>query len=632
MRTNWLESVYSDGSVQFVQSAFPKKGEAVRVALRLFADVPVQEIFLRTRINGGEERISMTREEEKNGLVYYRASVVCKEDTLHYQFYIVTEDTIYYYNQAGIFDCMPDEAYDFRIVYGYRQPEWVKHAVFYQIFPERFCNGDPEISVKDGEYQFDGHDTIQVKDWNAIPEEFHKTKCLDFYGGDLIGVRQKIPYLKELGVTALYLNPIFYAATIHKYDCLDYFKVDPHFGGDQALIDLVEELHKNDMRIILDVSINHTGSAHKWFNKEGIFFDKSIGAYNNPGTLERDYYFFGENNSYKAWWNVETLPTLNYTSEALREILYRGEDSLVKHWLKSPFHIDGWRFDVADVMARNDEHQLHHEVWPELVDSIKNTKSDAYVVAEEWGDCPEFLQGNEWDTPMNYYGCARPVREYVGEHDLFLGREESVRKTKPNQSAKALGRRIRQHFGKIPFQLQQVQFNLLDSHDASRLHNNPDISWEAVKVAITLLFTLPGAPSIYYGDEAGIEGRMNTNEGFRYPMPWNKKYKEDAPYKTYQTLARMKQTKEAFVEGGFKILLEQGKVFAFARFTDKQLYYIVTSMEEGNQEISLSYDIFGLSRVDGLEEIFGEQISYQDNDGNIILQMPGKTAYVFAVC
>ncbi len=631
MRTNWLESVYSDGSGQFVQPAFPKKGETVRVAIRMFAHVPVLEVLLRTRINGGEERISMVREEEKDGLVYYRANVTCKEDTLHYQFYIVTEDAIYYYNQEGISDCMPDETYDFRIVYDYRQPEWVKHAVFYQIFPERFCNGEPKISVKDGEYQFDGHDTIQVKDWNAVPEEFDKTNCLDFYGGDLIGIRQKIPYLKELGVNALYLNPIFYAATIHKYDCLDYFKVDPHFGGDQALIDLVEELHKNDMRIILDVSINHTGSAHKWFNKEGIFFDKSIGAYNNPNALERKYYFFGENNSYKAWWNVDTLPTLNYTSQELREILYRGEDSLVKHWLKAPFHIDGWRFDVADVMARNDEHQLHHEVWPELVDSIKSVKKDAYVVAEEWGDCSEFLQGNEWDTPMNYYGCARPVREYVGEHDLFLVREEAVRKTKPNQSAKALGRRIRQHFGKIPFQLQQVQFNLLDSHDASRLHNNPNVSWEGVKVAITLLFTLPGAPSIYYGDEAGIDGRLDTNEGFRYPMPWDKNFKEDTPYKTYQTLAGLKRTKEAFVDGGFKILLEQGKVFAFARFTDKQLYYVVTSMEESNQEVQLSYDIFGLREVEALEEIFGEQISYQDKEGNIVLQMPGKTAYVFAV-
>lgn len=628
MKTDWLESVYSDGSELFVQPALPKKGEEITISIRFFVDAPVQAVMLRTRINGGEERIHMECGEEKNGFVYYSAKVRCKEDSLHYHFFIVANEMIYYYNQAGILEYMPDETYDFRIVYDYRQPAWVKNAVFYQIFPERFCNGNPENDVKDGEYQFDGYDTIQVKDWNTVPLSYDKVHCLDFYGGDLEGIKAKIPYLKELGVTALYLNPIFYAATIHKYDCLDYFTVDPHFGGDKALEELVEELHKNDMRIILDVSINHTGSAHKWFNKDGEFFDKSVGAYNNPNAIEREYYFFGENNTYKAWFDVDTLPTLNYTSEALKEMLYKGEDSLVKKWLKPPFNIDGWRFDVADVMARNDEVQLHHEVWPELVESIKSTKEDAYVVAEEWGECGEFLQGKEWDTPMNYFGCARPVREFVGEWDLFLAREEVIHHTKPNQSAKALANRIRQHLFKIPFQLQQVQFNLLDSHDASRLHNNPNISWEEVKIANVLLFTLPGTASIYYGDEAGIDGRLEDTEGCRYPMPWDKDVKKDAPYQCYYTLAHMKWENEAFCGGGFRIIWEEGKIFAFARFTEKQLFYIVCSMEEEVAGITLPYDIFGRKRAGRLREVFGSELKYQDHEGNIMLQVPAKSAYV----
>lgn len=628
MKTNWLESVYSDGSKLFVQPVLPKKGEEVTISIRFFADAPVKAVMLRTRINGGEERIHMERGEEKNGLVYYFAKVSNKEDSLHYHFFIVANEMIYYYNQAGIQEYMPDETYDFRIVYGYRQPAWVKGAVFYQIFPERFCNGNPANSVKDGEYQFDGHNTIQVKDWNTVPAPYDETYCLDFYGGDLEGIRKKIPYLKELGVTALYLNPIFYAATVHKYDCLDYFTVDPHFGGDRALQELVEELHKNDMRIILDVSINHTGSAHKWFNKDGEFFDKSIGAYHNPDALERQYYFFGENNDYKAWFDVDTLPTLNYTSEALKEILYKGEDSVVKKWLKPPFNIDGWRFDVADVMARNDEVQLHHEVWPEIAKSIKDTKEEAYVVAEEWGDCGEFLQGGEWDTPMNYFGCARPVREFVGEWDLFLAKEEVIHHTKPNQSAKALANRIRQHLFKIPFQLQQVQFNLLGSHDTSRLHNNPKISWEEVKIADVLLFTLPGTASIYYGDEAGIDGRLEDTEGCRYPMPWDKDFKEGKPYQCYHTLAYMKRENEAFYEGGFRILWEEGKIFAFARFTEKQLFYIVCSMEDKTEQITLPFDIFGRKCAGHPQEIFGSELGYQEQEGNIKLQVPAKSAYV----
>ena len=151
MRTNWLESVYSDGSETFVQPALPKKGEDVTVSIRFFADAPVQAVMLRTRINGGEERLHMQRGKEKNGLVYYSVKVSSKEERFHYHFYIVAEETVYYYNQLGISDYMPDETYDFSVLYDYRQPSWVKNAVFYQIFPDRFCNGNPENTVKDGE-------------------------------------------------------------------------------------------------------------------------------------------------------------------------------------------------------------------------------------------------------------------------------------------------------------------------------------------------------------------------------------------------------------------------------------------------------------------------------------------------
>ena len=347
------------------------------------------------------------------------------------------------------------------------------------------------------------------------------------------------------------------------------------------------------------------------------------------GSDEREYYFFeGDTKSYYAWAGFDSLPTLNYTSEKLRDEIYRAEDSVLRKWLKPPYSIDGWRFDVADVFARKDEIQLDHELWPEIRRAIREENPDAYILAEDWGDCSQYLQGEEWDSPMNYFGCARPVREFVGDWDLFLVKEEVIHQTKPNQSGKALAKRIRQHLCKIPFALQQVQFNLLGSHDASRLHNNPNISWEAVKVANVLLFTLPGTASIYYGDEAGIDGRMEDTEGCRYPMPWDKDFKKEAPYKCYQTLAHMKRENKAFCGGGFKILWEEGKVFAFARFTEEQLFYVVCSMERENAEITLPYDIFGKQNAGNVKEIFGCEVQYEDCDGNIVLTVPGQTAYV----
>jgi alpha-glucosidase len=358
------------------------------------------------------------------------------------------------------------------------------------------------------------------------------------------------------------------------------------------------------MKIIIDVSINHTGIAHKWFNRDGTFFPKTIGAYNNPNTPEREYYFFGENNSYKAWWDVETLPTLNYTSKLLREQLYNSPDSVIKKWLKPPYNIDGWRFDVADVMARNKELQLHHEVWPEIRKSIKEENPEAYILAEDWTDCTEFLQGNEWDSPMNYFGCGRPLREFAGETDLFCARSPLLQNKAYKPTAKHLAERIRSYLCKLPTVIQQNQFNLLDSHDVSRLHNNKKVNPSHVRGAVIMMFCLPGAPNIYYGDEANINGTIETVEGCRYPMPWGCDFEKEETFELYSTLCKLKTGKDALRDGGFKILHEDDYVFSIARFTQDSMYFAVFSTDDEERELRLSLTHFGLQEAKGCE-VFG---------------------------
>lgn len=628
---NWFTSVYSDGSRWFVSNPLPKKGEEIAIALQASQDAPLSAVFLRAKINGVEHLERMERVSVRDGLSRYEARVRVWEDELRYQFYLATESCVYYYTEAGITTHIQDEGRDFRLLTDYQQPKWVKNAVFYQIFPERFCNGNPGNDVKDGEYVFDGFPARQVKDWSSVPEEYGKARCLDFYGGDLEGIRQKIPYLKKLGVTALYLNPVFYAATVHKYDCLDYFHVDPHFGGDKALEELCRELHANGMRIILDVSINHTGIANRWFNRDGTFFPKTEGAYNNPDSPEREFYFFGKDNSYKAWWDVPTLPTLNYTSRRLRQRLYLDPDSVVKKWLKPPYSTDGWRFDVADVMARNDEIQLHHEVWPQIRKSIKEENPEAYVLAEDWSDCSEFLAGGEWDSPMNYFGSARPIRQFYGEPDLFNARLPELRDNPHKMTARELSARITGFLSRLPFAIRQVQFNLLDSHDTPRLHNNPRISEDALRGAAIMLFTLPGCASIYYGDEAEIDGRTTSNEGCRYPMPWNKDIEATAAYKLYSALARIKTGREAFLDGGFKVVWDEDYVFAFARFTPDELFFTVCSADPEDRTVRLPLDSFGthfaprgIPRTDAL----GEPLDADVADGFLRLSVPAGKAYL----
>lgn len=614
----WLESIHSDGSAAFVSNPSPKLFEYVTIRIRFYEDAPVKHVILRSMPNGMERLDEMHLSRKEKGFVYYETTLNMNENRIQYHFYLVCDDAVYFYTQREITTYLPDHTYDFVLLTDYRQPVWVKDAVFYQIFPERFCNGDPSNDVKNGEYSQNGHPTIQMEKWDLPALRYPQAHCLDFFGGDLQGILEKIPYLKELGVTALYLNPIFFAPSSHKYDCLDYFHVDPHFGGDQALADLSAALHENGMKLILDISINHTGIAHKWFNRDGNLFDKSVGAYNNPDSLERKYYFINEDNTYHGWFNVDTMPTLNYTSEELRDIIYRNEDSVLKKWLKPPYNIDGWRFDVADTFARNDRIQLADELWPEICRSIKEVNPQAYILAEHWGDCSKYLQGGVWDSPMNYFGCGRVIRQFLGEPDLFMQKHPAMHDFSGRMSAEDMKNRILQHLAKMPYALWENQFNLFDSHDTSRLHNNPKVNREEYRGAVMFQFMLPGAPSIYYGDEAEIDGYTDSMEGCRYPMPWGKDFQQSERYQLIHTLAKLKAEHPALRSGSMRILFAEGNIFAIARFQDEEAFVCVISTEDRDKTIRLPLGALGAAHPEGTTDLFGTSLHWEKADAHAI--------------
>lgn len=626
----WLESVHSDGTAEFVSNPAPKLFETVIIRIRMYEDAPVKHVLLRTIPNGAERFAQMRICKRERGFVYYEAELTMTEKRMPYQFYLVCEEIVYFYTQKEITTYIPDHTYDFVLLTDYVQPEWVKDAVFYQIFPERFCNGEPSNDVQDGEYSQDGWPTIRMKNWEDKALTYEEGHCLDFYGGDLQGVKEKIPYLKDLGMTAVYLNPIFFAPSVHKYDCLDYFHVDPHFGGDEALAELSKALHDNGMKLILDISINHTGIAHKWFNRDAVWFDKSVGAYNNPDSKERAFYFFGENNSYHGWLGVQTLPTLNYTSEALRDIIYRGEESVLKKWLKPPYSIDGWRFDVADVFARNDRVQLAHELWPQIRKSIREVNPQAYILAEDWGDCAEYMQGAEWDSPMNYYGCGRVIRQFLGETDAFMAKHPLLRDIPYKMTAEDVKNRVMQHLAKLPYALWENQFNLIDSHDISRLHNNPAVHPEEYRGAVIFQFMLTGAASIYYGDEAETDGVLGTIDGCRYPMPWSKDFLNSETYRLYRTLAHAKAEHPALRRGGMKFLYARDSIVALARFWGDEVFVGILSTNGKDVTIRLPLGAVGALIPKREEDLFGRKLEFMMEDANSIsMKIKAHQAYFF---
>lgn len=590
---DWKDSVYSDGSTLFVSDPAPKFGQTVRIRLRMAQDAPVNAVILRSIPNGGELHVTMHKTQTKKGLTYWQCDLPMLEKRMQYEFYLACDDAIYYYTQKGVSSYIPDHSADFVLLCDYEAPQWVHDAVFYQIFPERFCNGDTSNDVRDGEITQDGFSSIRMANWSDTPLDYAHGHCLDFYGGDLQGIESKIPYFKRLGITALYLNPIFYAPSVHKYDCLDYFHVDPHFGGDEALASLSKALHANGIRLILDISINHTGTDHIWFNRDGKYFPESTGAYHNPDSIERGFYFFNEDNSYHGWWNLPSMPTLNYTSEALRERVYRAEDSVLKKWLKEPYCIDGWRFDVADVFGRNGLVQLSHELWPEIRKSIKEENPQSYILAEDWGDCAQYMQGHDWDSPMNYYGCARVIRSFLGESDLLMRRDPELMKIRCNMPAEDVKARVYQHLARMPYALWGNQFNLFDSHDVPRLHNNESLTADDIRTAVLFQYSLPGAPSIYYGDEAEIDGLYGTNEGCRYPMPWNKDFEDSDSFRFYRRMNEIRRDFACMRRGGFMFLHACGDVFAIARFAENEAVVTVISKSGKGETIDLPLHFIG---------------------------------------
>ena len=625
----WLESIYSDGSCRFVSSPKPEFGESVTVRIRFYEDAPVKAVVLRTMPNGQNLFFDLHEEKREQGFVYWCGELPMWERRMHYHFCLVTENRVYYYNQHGVHTRIPDHSHDFVLLCDYVQPEWVKKAVFYQIFPERFCNGDERNDLQSGELTVSGFPSIRM-DWDADPLEWSEGHCLDFFGGDLQGVQAKIPYLKELGVTAVYLNPIFEAPSVHKYDCIDYFHVDKHFGGDEALASLSQALHENGMKLILDISINHTGAAHRWFNRDGLYFDKSVGAFHNPDAPERRYYFFHEGNTYTEWKGVHDLPTLNYTSDELRDIIYRRPDSVLRKWLRPPYSIDGWRFDVADVFARNGEHQLAHELWPEIRAAIREENPQAYILAEDWGDCAQYLQGTEWDSPMNYFGFGRPVRQLLGENDWFQLDSPTLRSCNFRLSAEDFEGRVLDHLGRMPYALQENQFNLFDSHDIARLSSDPDVPFEHWRGVVCLQFAMPGCPSIYYGDEAQIGGWFHSIEGCRFPMPWGKDFQNTEAYRMIRTLAHLKTSRKALQEGGFKFLYAKDRIVAVSRFTEEEAFVAVLSTDDQERTITLPLGVIGAAGI--RHDVLGRDVRWEHLNENHVRLTLAPGAGLFLEC
>lgn len=607
--TQWKDSVYSDGSSLFLKPTTPRLGENVTIKIRGFKESPIQKILLRIAPDGEEYLLPM--KVDKTDSIFRRWKIKADVTTtfFNYRFKILTENQIYWYNQEGLQKFTPDDSADFKIIADYQPPTWLRDSVFYQIFPDRFNDGNPENNVKDDEYTYLGHPT-RAKQWGEKPKPWKHSRSLTFFGGDLAGIKEKIGYLKELGVNALYLNPIFKSPSNHKYDTADYFQIDPHFGTNEEFAELVEELHQHGMRIVLDGVFNHTGINCQWFkdamkHRESDYFD---------------FYIFEEHpEKYLSWKGTKILPVLDYRSKKVREMIYAGENSVAKYWLKPPYSIDGWRLDVANMLARQGKTQIHREVWREFRQAVKETTPDAYIMGENFFDPTEYLQGDMFDGVMNYPGFNHPVRRWFSGKD-FRDAAGAI-------DAETLYAQVRRFMSKIGWQIALNRFNFLSCHDLPRF-NYIVTDKRQLSLGAILLFTFPGVPCIYYGEEIGLNSTRKDVESSRNCMIWDEsKWNMDVRH-LYKTLAMLRIPNKALRDGSFQNVYARGDILSFARFTARQLYLIVLNNGEAKMHVDLPVRIVGLEEGDVLRDELtarefkvsakGLELNLEDYEGMIL--------------
>ncbi|MBS5885312.1 MAG: alpha amylase N-terminal ig-like domain-containing protein [Clostridium sp.] len=579
---SWINSIFSDGSKIFLSKTNPLMGDNISIRIRAKEKSPIKRVFFRYLRYGEETILQMNKVKVSNGFNYYECNIVIEEIITQYHFIIETDDTTYFYNQKGIYENIIIEDYDFKIISNFKDVSWAREGIFYQIFVDRFFNGNPKNDVKDKEYNYCGYDSKKMP-WNEVPLDYKEGGNVDFYGGDLEGIKEKINYLKDLGITALYLNPIFESKSNHKYDCDDYYNVDNHFGGDKALMDLTKALRNNNIKVIVDISINHTGIENNWVK-------------NN-----KDFYFFNEDGTYESWNGVKTLPVLNYKNDDLKDVIYKSKNSVLKYWLQEPFNLDGWRLDVGHNVGKMKGQNFHFNLWRDIRKELKATNQEIYLVAEHWSDCKDYLQGDMWDSTMNYFGMMRPIRKYLGEDDRFISwKIDSLNMKKENGNI--FKEEVLNHFSRIPFQLQGLQLNLLSSHDIHRIHTSNKLSQEDVLSSVIMLFTFGGIPCIYYGDEVGLKGDLSTSGASRYPMEWDDKKWDYKINNLYKKMIDLYKNEKVLQYGSFKFILNENDYIGYARFDDKEAILFINS----RKKVNLSIELEDIGIFKDLDVLYGE--------------------------
>ncbi len=598
-------ALYSDTTEEYVTPAEPLPYDRVTIRFRT-ARNNVDRVFL---VMDNQKELMFKTEVTEN-FDFYSHELQLDNEKVTYHFEVQTGKVVGYFDVRGLVQDV-NKYYDFVIIPGFKTPAWAKGAVMYQIYVDRFYNGDTTNDVLTDEYSYINDHVHHVEDWYRYPEQMD---VREFYGGDLQGVLDKLDYLEDLGVEVIYFNPLFVSPSNHKYDIQDYDNIDPHIGkivddrgelleegqnenrfasryinrvtnkanleaSNMLFARVVEEAHRRGIRVILAGVFNHCGSFNKWMDGERIYENAESyekGAYISGDSPYRSYFdFFDQNawpynSAYDGWWGHNTLPKLNYENS---NELYEYILGIARKWVSPPYNADGWRLDVAADLGHTQD--FNHHFWADFRKAVKEANPDAIILAEHYGNTRDWLQGNEWDTVMNYDAFMEPVTWFLTGMEKHSDdfREDLL------GNADSFWGAMKHHSASFAMPSWQVAMNELSNHDHSRFLTRtnhkvgrtntlgPKAAEENVnkavfREAVAMQMTWIGAPTIYYGDEAGLCGFTDPDN--RRTYPWG--HEDKAMIAFHKDIIRIRRENPELRCGSLKYVDSDYNYMAYARF------------------------------------------------------------------
>ena len=560
---------HHDGSELYVTPKLPRIGDSITLRVRVPKSYSFQKSFVRLYEDGEPRSYELTLVQEGVHEDWWGVTTTLVNKTLQYRFVFLASDKYEWLTARGLFPHDVHSNTDFKMFSGTRAPEWVHSSVFYQIFPDRFAKSDVKRELPDW---------AVARNWTDLPAQVRSEISSELYGGDLVGVEEHIDHIEDLGVNGIYFTPFFPARSNHRYDASSFSEVDPILGGNEALDSLVSTARSRNIRILGDLTSNHCGAGHPWL-KDAIA---------DVNSEERSFFYWDPSvpHGYVGWWGVPSLPKLNFNSLELRKRMYSAANSIVKQWLSPAKGLSGWRIDVGNMTGRQGSDDLHDLVMQGIRQAMDEAGEEFWLVAENGDFVASDLDGYGWHGAMNYQGFMRPVWNWLQLNTEIGGGFQGLPFQMPRFTGDQLVSSMREFSSAIPWDSYISCMLLLDSHDTARMRTVVNGDRDRHLSGTALALTIPGVPSIYAGDEIGLEG--SNGEAGRRTIDWDNQNSWDQDFlKGVKSLIQLRRTSHALINGGLRWLEIADDYLLFARESKEESLLIFISRTGVDTEIDL---------------------------------------------